>query len=254
MIPPVATCEWQQAAESAARAQLGFAIVCNNAQIIGVARYVPNPCGSHITTPTPSLSLRPDLSVGSQLSFAARRAADRRGKRALARCSGDRRRFADSCENADFELAFHAFAIGSAVITTARKGRTRCARPRSSSFFPASHSQAACRPMVSVRWQGQALAPSSLMRPTTTSWQAQPWARSQAPIATMRASAPARAAATKFSAQPASGRAYSIMTAIGAARSGGGFSFVSRQDQTVSEGPRAARAAKGKERLCSRKS
>lgn len=240
MISPSRTGSWQQAAEPTGVCNFPFAIGACAGQVSDVARLVPNPCGSRLTIPTPSLSLRPDPWVRSQLSFSRKGLAE-----------ANRRRFADRGTRARFALAFHDFAINSCAIITAHGGSVLCARPLSLSSSQALRLQVACRPTVSARWQAPQAVPSLPMRPITTSSRARPLAHSQAPIATTRACA---RAATNTDESAPSGPQNFVKAVIGAACLGGGFSYCSPQDHDRRGRTRNAWAPEGKDRICSRKS
>lgn len=240
MNSPSHSSDWRQTAEPDGVCNFAFAIGACDGQVGDAARLVPNPCGPRLTIPTPSLSLRPDLWVRSQLSFPGwiKNRANRRG-------------FADRDTQPRYVLAFHDFAINSRATITAHGGSIVCARPLSSSSSQALRLQVACKPTASVRWQGPQAALSLPMRPTITSSRAQHLVRLLAPIATTRACA---RAATKTSLGGPSGAQDFVKAVIGANRPGGGFSYFSSQDHDRRGRARKAWALEGKDRTCSRKS
>lgn len=240
MISPLTPYEWRQIAEPEGVCNFAFAIEACSGQVKDVARLVPNPCEPRLTIPTPSLSLRPDLRVRSQLSFSGR-----------VRKRANRRGFADGGSHPKFALAFHGFAIESRAIIIAHRGSILCAKPRFSFSSQALRLQVACKPTVSARWQGPQAVPSLPTQPITTSSRARRLVRLPAPIATTRACA---RAATKTHLNGPSGAQDFVKAVIGANRPGGGFSYFSSQDHDRRGRARKAWALEGKDRTCSRKS
>ncbi len=236
MISPLTPPKWRQIAEPEGVRNFGFAIGACDVQVGDVARVVPNPCGSRLTIPTPSLSLRPDLRVRSQLSFSGR-----------VRSRANRRCFADRDTHSRFALAFHDFAINSRATITAHGGSVLCANPLSLSSSQALRLQVACKPTVSARWQAPQVALSSQTQPITTSSRARRLVRLRAPIATTRACV---RAATKIDLTQPSGAQDFVKAVIGVNCPGGGFSYFSPQDHDR----RGHARPEGKDRKCSRKS
>lgn len=215
MNPLVLDANRQQAAEPLGCRDFPFAIAAGKPQVQEAGHSVPFTRGPR-KIPTPSLYLRPDLMVGPQLFPLVWRRDERRAADADA----------FGCAGMILPLAFHGFAIDFRAIRNANGGSFPCAKPRFFFSSPASLSRAACRPTVSALWQAPVQARSSQTRPTTTSSPVRRLVRSQALIATTRASAPAP---TKDIRAGLTAR-HRYSTAIGACRPGGGFSFVSHHE------------------------
>ncbi len=225
MISLMSCAKWRHAAEPRNCRDFAFAIAGARGHIERASRTVPNTRDLR-NIPTPSLFLRPDLMVGPQLFSLGGQGARRRAVTGTGDCLPMGLQLAFS------PLAFHGAAINLCPIITAIGGSFPCAKPRSFFSLPVSLSQAACKPTASAPLPVRPAARSSRMRPTTTSSPVRPSARSQARIATTRASAPAPTKHIR-AAFVASDR-YS--TAIGAARPGGGFSFVSHHEHDTRGG------------------